>query len=63
MTRIRKKKKRPAKRAKKQRTPPTRLEKATIAYFSSMSKEELEEENRLGDTMAHCAGQVNFDED
>jgi len=40
----------------------TRLEAATEAYFASMSPEEQEEENRLGEALAYEAGQVNYDE-
>jgi hypothetical protein len=39
----------------------TRLEKATAAYFASLTGEALKEENRLGAAMAHAAGQVDFD--
>jgi hypothetical protein len=39
-----------------------RLEAATEAYFASLSPEALEEENRLGEALAHEAGNVNFDE-
>ncbi len=39
-----------------------RLEAATEAYFASLSPEALEEENRLGEALAHEAGKVNFDE-
>jgi len=39
-----------------------KLETETEAYFASLSSEALEEENRLGEALAHAAGQVNFDE-
>lgn len=39
-----------------------RLEAATEAYFASLSPEEREDENRLGEALALEAGQVNFDE-
>lgn len=39
-----------------------RLEAATEAYFASLSPEALEEENRLGEALAHESGRVNFDE-
>jgi hypothetical protein len=39
-----------------------RLEAATEAYFASLSPEALEEENRLGEALAHEAGNVSFDE-
>ena len=39
-----------------------RLEAATEAYFGSLSAEALQEENKLGEALAHSAGEVNFDE-
>jgi hypothetical protein len=39
-----------------------RLEAATETYFASLSLKALEEENRLGEALAHEAGYVNFDE-
>jgi hypothetical protein len=39
-----------------------RLEAATEAYFASLSPEALEEENRLGEALAHETDHVNFDE-
>jgi len=39
-----------------------RLERATAAYYRSLSREDLKKENRLGAAMAWAASQVNFDE-
>jgi len=39
-----------------------RLEAATETYFTSLSREALEEENLLGEALAYEAGCVNFDE-
>jgi hypothetical protein len=39
-----------------------RLETATEAYFASLTPEALDEENRLGEALAHASGYVNFDE-
>ncbi len=39
-----------------------RLEAATEAYFASLSKEDQQEENRLGEALAHEVGKVNYDE-
>lgn len=39
-----------------------RLEAATEAYYASLSPEEIEDENRLGQALAYEAGKVNFDE-
>jgi hypothetical protein len=39
-----------------------RLDAATEAYFSSLSREVLEEENRLGAALSDESGHVNFDE-
>jgi len=58
-----KKRKKPSTKLKKQRTRLNRLEKATAAYFASLSPEALEEENRLGAAMASAAAQVDFDGD
>jgi len=35
---------------------------ATEAYFASLSPEALDDENRLGEALAHETGQLNFDE-
>lgn len=51
------KRKRQSKRARRQK-----LEKATAAYYASLSGEALEEENRIGAAMAYGSSQVNFDE-
>jgi hypothetical protein len=40
-----------------------RLEKATAAYFASLSGEELREEQSLGRALAFEASHVNFDAD
>ncbi len=60
-----KNKKQPKKKDLKSRKkrPWNQLEKATAAYYASLSGEALEEENRLGAAMAHAAGQVDFDSD
>jgi hypothetical protein len=39
-----------------------RLEAATEAYYASLSAKDLEEENELGEALAHEAAKVNFDE-
>jgi hypothetical protein len=57
------KKEQPKKARKKNARKPNALEKATAAYFASLSPEELEEENRLGAAVASAARQVNFDAD
>jgi hypothetical protein len=61
MQKIRKIKKQPKKRSRKKRTW-NKLEKATAAYFASLSGEALEEENRLGAALSDAASRVNFDE-
>jgi urease accessory protein UreF len=38
------------------------LERATAAFFDSLSPEEREEENRLGEALSRAAEEVNFDE-
>jgi hypothetical protein len=58
------KKKKPAKKSSaKKSSRASRLQKATAAYFFSLSGEALEEENRIGAAMAHATAQVNFDSD
>ena len=43
-------------------TRPTRLERATAAYYRSLSGKALEEERCLEGAVAHAASQVNLDE-
>ena len=64
MKKIRKNKKQPKKTIQRSRKPRAgnQLEKATAAYFASLSSEALEEENRLGAALAQEASHVNFDE-
>jgi len=64
MKKIRKNKKQPKKKGRKirKRQAWNKLEKATAAYFASLSGEALEEENRLGDALAEAASHVDFDE-
>ena len=57
-----KKKKRLKKSIQKKSSRASRLEKATAAYFASLSPEALEEENRLGAALSEAASHVNFDE-
>ena len=38
------------------------LEAATAAYYESLSKENIAEDNALGVALAHESGKVNFDE-
>jgi len=61
MKKIRNRKKQSKKKNRKRKTW-NRLEKATAAYFASLSPEALEEENRLGAALADAASHVNFDE-
>jgi hypothetical protein len=61
MKKIRKNKKQPKKKGQKRRAW-NQLEKATAAYFASLSGEALEEENRLGAALSEAASHVNFDE-
>jgi len=61
MKKIWKNKKRPKKKSRKKQAR-NRLEKATAAYFASLSAEALEEENRLGAALGEAASHVNFDE-
>jgi hypothetical protein len=49
--------------SRKKTRRPNALEKATAAYFASLSPEVLEEENRLGAAVAHAASHVDFDAD
>jgi hypothetical protein len=64
MKKITKNKKQPKKKGRKNRKKRVwnKLEKATAAYFASLSGEALEEENRLGDALGEAASHVNFDE-
>jgi hypothetical protein len=64
MKKNRRNKKQPSKKGQKNRKKRTwsQLEKATTAYFASLSGEALEEENRLGAALAEETSQVNFDE-
>jgi len=64
MKKIGKNKKQPKKRDLKSRRKRLRnqLEKATAAYYASLSGEALEEENRIGLAMADASSHVNFDE-
>jgi hypothetical protein len=64
MKKIGKNKKQPKKKGQKSRKRRAwnQLEKATAAYFASLSGEALEEENRLGAALAEAASHVNFDE-
>lgn len=39
------------------------LERATAAYFASLSPAELREENELGKALSEVAGRVNYDAD
>ena len=39
-----------------------KLEAATAAYYESLSKEDIAEDNALGLALAHESGKVNFDE-
>jgi hypothetical protein len=61
MQKSRKKKKAQKKHGQTKPTPKSRLEKATTAYFSSLSGEALKEENRLGAALAKSSAQVDFD--
>jgi hypothetical protein len=38
------------------------LERATAAFFDSLSPGEMEEENRVGEALSRAAEEVNFDE-
>jgi hypothetical protein len=64
MKKIRKSKKQPKRKGRKirKRRAWNHLEKATAAYFASLSGEALEEENRLGAALSEAASHVNFDE-
>jgi len=63
MKKSRKQKKQLKKITKKKPARTNQLEKATAAYFASLSGEALEEENRLGAALAHSAARMDFDAD
>jgi len=56
-------KKQTKKAARKKARRPNALERATAAYFRSLSGEALEEERRLEAALSFSLGQINFDED
>jgi hypothetical protein len=64
MKKTRKNKKGPKKKARQglKRRAWNQLEKATAAYFASLSGKALVEENRIGAAMADASSHVNFDE-
>jgi len=57
------KKKQSKKAARRKARRPNALERATSAYFRSLSGAALEEERRLEAALTSYLGQINFDED